>query len=639
MFLPALGLIAAAFLAYFPILQNKFVWDDDYYIQENVQLLSGAGLGRIWTQIGSEPQYYPLTHTTFWVEYHFWGADPFHYHLDNLLLHTLSAIVLWRLLLRLGIPGAWGAALIFCVHPVQVESVAWATERKNVLSGVLYLLSASAYFRSAPRPSPFPGNTGETGSSVGWYVASLMLFFAALLAKSVTSTLPAAILLLTWWRDGRLRWRDVLPLLPMFAAGAAMGILTSWMEKHVVGAIGPDFDFSLFQRFVLAGWAVWFYLGKLVLPIDLSFIYPRWNLDPAGHAWQILFSLALLGVLLILWRCRRISRGPLTAALYFAGTLLPALGFANVFPMRYSFVADHFQYLACIGPIAVFFAAVWKYFPRGALPVALALGVACCIASEARCRVFYDSQTLWKDTLVKNPDSAAAHANIGQTLADQSDWAGAEAEFRRALELRPSDGALCIKIGVCRAAVGDNAGAIWWYQKALDHLPDSDEPVLHRLRSEPYYRMGCVYGSMPGDENRQLAIDAYKQAIQINPDYELAMDNLGELLLEAGQTGAAIAEFESALKVNPDSVPAHNNLGNAYLAEGNFQQASAEYESVLRLAPSNVNALNNLGTVNARQGKWPEAIADFQLALRIDPDFALAKRNLAAALMHERGQP
>jgi tetratricopeptide (TPR) repeat protein len=378
----------------------------------------------------------------------------------------------------------------------------------------------------------------------------------------------------------------------------------------------------------------------LILPIHLNFIYPRWTLDPALHPWQLLFSVAVLGLIWILWRLRRrIGRGPLTAAFFYIGTLVPALGFVNVFPMRYSFVADHYQYLACIGPITILFAALWKFSPRLGLPITLVLAAVCCIVSEARCRVFYDSQTLWQDTLSKNPDSWIAHANFGQSLADQGDWAGAEAEFHKALELRPLDGMLYTHIGVCRAALGDNPGAIWWLQKALDNLPDSDEPVLHRLRSEPYYRLGWVYGSMPGEENRRLAENAYRQAIQINPQYELAMDNLGQLLLEDGQTAAAIAEFESALKVNPDSVPAHNNLGNAYLSQNDLQRASAEYQSVLLLQPDNVNTINNLGNVFAQQKKWPEAIAQFERALSLDPDFDLARRNLASALAHQAGEP
>ncbi len=365
--LPAVTLILASVFAYFPVLRNGFVWDDDYYIHGNVQLLTPAGLGRIWSKLDSEPQWYPLTHTSFWIEYHFFGANPLPYHVDNVILHTLGAIALWRLLLRLEIPGAWGAALLFCVQPLQVESVAWATERKNVLSGLLYFLSALTYFRAITPSLGTPGEGRGGGFHLGWYVVSLILFLAAILAKSVVCTLPAAILLVIWWRRGKLKWSDVPPLLPMFLAGAVMGSITSWMERHVVGAVGPDFQFTWLQRVVIAGHAVWFYFGKLVWPFHLSFIYPRWNVDPAHRPAQLLYPLTAIGVLIFLWlRRKRRGRGPIACALFFVGTLSPALGFANVFPMRYSFVADHFQYLACIGPIALFCAGLWKFSAQSA---------------------------------------------------------------------------------------------------------------------------------------------------------------------------------------------------------------------------------------------------------------------------------
>jgi tetratricopeptide (TPR) repeat protein len=621
--LPTLGLILASFCAYFPVLRNNFVWDDDYYIQANVQLTSAKGLWHIWTKIESEPQYYPLTHTTFWIEYNLFGANPFPYHLDNLLFHTASTLVFWRLLLRLRIPGAWGAALLFCVHPLQAESVAWATERKNVLSALLYFLSASAYLRTK-----WGRDDAASLFGWGWYIASLLLFFAAILAKSVVSTLPAAVLLITWWRRGSLKWADVMPLVPMFLAATAMGSLTRNLEMYHVGAVGPDFNFSPLDRIVIAGGAFWFYLWKLIWPVNLSFVYPRWNVNPTAHPWQLLFPLAALIFLFLLWQLRRRwGRGPITAALFFAGTLIPALGFANVFPMRYSFVADHFQYLACIGPIALFCAAAWKLRGRA---VVLTLGVLCCIATQARCRTFYDQRTLWTGTLRKNPNSSMVLANYAQTFADAGDWSSAERKYRRALALDPGNGVLETRIAVCRIAQGDNRGAIDWLQQAIRDMPPSQYPVINNLRSDPYFRLGTIYDSMPGQE--KAAEDAYRMAIQIEPDYEIALDNLAALLLREGKIDEAIANYQKALEINPDSVPGQIGLGNAYLAQGDFQRATAQYNSVLQMHPDNVNAINNLGDVYARQSKWDQAISQFEAALKIDPSFELAQRNLAQAL-------
>ncbi len=223
-------------------------------------------------------------------------------------------------------------------------------------------------------------------------------------------------------------------------------------------------------------------------------------------------------------------------------------------------------------------------------------------------------------------------ANYGQTLADAGDWNGAEVQFRKALGLRPGDGLLETRIGVCRAALGDDAGAIAWLKRAIQDSPESQESVINNMRSEPFYRLGWVYGSVTGDENRRLAEEAYSEAIKIRPDFEMARDNLAVIMLEQGDTDGAIAEYRAALKIDPDSVPAHTGLGNAYLAQGNFEQASREYQSVLQRRPGDARAMNNLGDVYARQKNWPEAIGEFEAALTADPNFDLARRNLAEAL-------
>jgi tetratricopeptide (TPR) repeat protein len=228
-------------------------------------------------------------------------------------------------------------------------------------------------------------------------------------------------------------------------------------------------------------------------------------------------------------------------------------------------------------------------------------------------------------------------ANYGQTLADAGNWTGAESQFRRALELRPHDGLLETRIGVARAALGDNPGAIAWLRKAIADLPQSQELVINKLRSEPYFRLGTVYSSMPGEEG--LAEDAYRQAIKILPDYEIAQDNLAAIMLHEGKVEEAIEEYRAALRVNSESIPAHTGLGNAFLSQGKFEQAAAEYDTVLRIRPDDVKAINNLGDVYARQGLWPQAIAQFEMALRLDPDFDLARRNLAEALEKESAVP
>jgi tetratricopeptide (TPR) repeat protein len=615
---PAAILLLAAFAAYWPILHNGFIWDDDYYIQNNVALRTTGGLEKIWFSLGTEPQYYPLTHTSFWVEYQLWGDSPLGYHLDNILLHAAGAIVLWRVLVAAEIPGAWIAALLFCVHPIQVESVAWATERKNVLSGFFYFLSAWAFLHALRR---------ESNLHWGWYAGAILLYFASLLSKSVTATLPAAILLILWLKHGTLRRRDLLALLPLFFAAAVMGVLTAIIERRHVGAIGPDFPTHFSERFVIAGRAIWFYLGKIFWPVKLTFIYPRWgNVNPSLHPGLYFYPLSVLAAIALLWFPRRwISRGPLVAFLFFAGTLAPALGFVNVFPMRYSYVADHFQYIACIGPLALF-AAIFARLRMQ--PIAAAVVPALCFLANRQCVIYQNPQTLWADTLRKNPNSWMVHLNYGKALQNAGDQDQAEGEYLAALALRPQDGEIRIQIGIDRIIRGDYPGAIWWFEQSLKYLPDTQEEPLHQLRAEPYYRMGWVYGAMADQESakaspdqnkieqdRHSAIDSYQTAIQILPTYELAMVNLGAILMDEGKTDDAIDQFNDAIAVNPDSINGRNFLAKALVSEGSLGDAIGQYQQVLQIQPDNVEAINGIGVIFAEQHNWLPAITQFQMAL------------------------
>ncbi len=309
-----LGFLLAALtiMAYQPAWHAGLIWDDDKHITQP-ELRSLHGLARIWTQLGATQQYYPLVHSVFWAEHKLWGDAATGYHWLNILLHAFSAVLLARILSQLKIPGAWLAAALFAVHPVEVESVAWISELKNTLSGVFYLGAALAYLRF---------DRSRSGRD---YAMALGLFLLGLMSKTVIASLPAALLVVFWWQRGKVPWkRDALPLIPFFIAGIGAGLLTAWVERRFIGAEGSEFNFSIIERILIAGRDVWFYLGKLFWPVDLAFIYPRWNVSQAVW-WQYLYpaaGLVLLGVLV--WRR---WRGPLAALLFFVGTLFPALGF------------------------------------------------------------------------------------------------------------------------------------------------------------------------------------------------------------------------------------------------------------------------------------------------------------------------
>lgn len=566
--LPALGLFLLTLLAYLPALGNGFVWDDDDYVTANPTLRSLAGLARIWLEPGAVPQYYPLTFTTLWLNYQIGGVAPFGYHLVNILLHATSAVLLWRVLRALSVPGALVAAALFAVHPVNVESVAWATERKNTLSGVLYLGSMLAYLRFAGiGSSPRDATRGDTtwrarfateGSTETWALA-LVLFLLGLLSKTVVCTLPAALVLLLWWQRGRLVARDLAWLAPFFVLGAALALVTVRMESGHVGAVGRDWDLSLVDRTLIAGRAIWFYLGKLVWPSPLIFVYPRWTID-AGAAWQYLFPLAAAGAAVALWLARgRIGVGPLVAWLLFVVTLGPALGFVNVFPMRYSFVADHFQYLASIAPLALLAGAGTIAVRRGGatlqragiVAAVVAIG-ACAVLTARQVRVYADLRTLWTDTLAKNPGAWMAHNNLGMLLFGEG---------------------------------------------------RTDEAMAH-----------------------------YRAAIEVKPDDAFARNNLGRALASLGRLEEARVSLVEAVRLEPGNAEAWSNLGNVHAAAGRYDAARDAYERSIAVRPSFADAYGNLGNVLLLTGRRDEAIAAYKRALQLDPGFADARSNLAVAL-------
>ena len=266
------SLVLLACVAYWPTLGNGFIWDDDDYVQNNMTLASPAGLRNIWFKLGAVPQYYPLVHSTFWIEHRLWGLDARGYHAVNLLLHALSAVLVWRLLARLAVPGAWLAAAVFAVHPVGVESVAWVTERKNVLSCALALGSMLAYLRFSPADV---ASDDRARGAWRYYVLALVLYVAAVLSKTVTASVPAVLLVVYWWKRGRVSGRDVIRLIPFFAWGLGLSAVTVWMEKTFVGAHGEEWNISPLERMLIAGRALWFYAGKLAWPYPLIFFYPR----------------------------------------------------------------------------------------------------------------------------------------------------------------------------------------------------------------------------------------------------------------------------------------------------------------------------------------------------------------------------
>jgi Tfp pilus assembly protein PilF len=589
-------LIAATFLAYLPALRGGFVWDDASWTTNLSALFQDAsGLRSIWFQPTVLQQYYPLTGTTFWLDYQLWKFWTLPYHVENVLLHALAALLFWRVLLRLQLPGAWLAAALFALHPVMVESAAWITERKNVLSLVLYLAAFLAYLRYALGVSSGRCQVTRTESILSrvtghgslFYGLAFVLFLGALLAKTTAFSLPAVILLMGWWQRGRIRWRaDVLPTLPFFALAIGLCATTAWLEKNHVGAQGSVFDLTFPQRCLVAGRAFWFYLGHLFWPANLCFIYPRWQPNP-GSGWQWLYPVTAIGALFTLWLARgRLGRGPVTALFFYVGTLFPVLGFMNAYGMRYSFVWDHWVYLSALGIIAPVAALVVRAAESRRMP-AVVYGFAAIVLpvlallTWRQAGMYTDMETLWRTTLIRNPDCWMAQNNLGDLLLARGKPVEAETFYRAALQLTPDYAEALNNIGTALATQGKLAEAIQYFD----------------------------------------------QVLELKPGYAEAHHNLGIALANQGKWAEASQQYERALQLKPGYAEIHYDLGVALANQGKWAEAVQHFARTLQLKPDHAGAHYNLGIALASQGKSAEAIPHFQQALTL----ATAQGNTALA--------
>jgi tetratricopeptide (TPR) repeat protein len=693
-------IFAVTVLAYLPAMRGGIVWDDDAHLTRP-DLRSLHGLERIWCEVGATQQYYPVLHSAFWIEHRLWGDATLGYHLLNVLLHASAACLFVLILRRLGVgrggppapagrPGQSGAlaswagaldvplfaGLIFALHPVEVESVAWISEQKNTLSGVCYLLSALVYLRWREGRLGSETEVGTGGPPVrdlaesiagtdgpaarpclrsgGLYALAFGLFLLALLSKSVTATLPAALLVIAWWRRGTLSWRrDVAPLAPWLALGLASGLFTAWVERRYVGAAGSAYELGGLQRCLLAGRVIWFYLGKLLWPADLIFIYPHWTVNAAA-AWSYAFPLAALAGLAALWLYRRRARGPLAAALFFVGSLFPALGFVNAYPFRYSYVADHFQYLASLGIVALA-AAGWGFWRsrRLARIAAAALLATLGVLTWRQGFAYRDLATLYRTTIARNPDCWMAYSNLGTALLESGRKDEAIADLRRALELRPDLPDVQFDLANALLAEGDPRAAVPHYEEALRLQPDfpaaqdnlgtallqlgrPDEAVVHyreALRLRPDYPRALLnLGAVLTAGHPAEAASCFERALRFEPALPEAHFGLADALRAQGRRDEAIGQYEQALRLRPAYADAHNNLGLALVDAGRLAEAIPHYREALRLAPNNPVIENNLGVALAQSGLLADALAHFERSLALNPAYRQARYNLSLAL-------
>ncbi|HZS19004.1 MAG TPA: tetratricopeptide repeat protein [Candidatus Udaeobacter sp.] len=641
-------LIGLVFVSYAQVFKAGFIWDDESHLTQNPCVVGPLGLKEVWTS--ERAVYYPLVLTTFWTLHKFVGLSPWPYHLLNVLLHAASAVLLWQVLRQLNVRGAWLGAALWALHPVMVQSVAWVTELKNTQSGFFYLLSIFCFLKSnrSVQKQGVPGLSTPSSRTRGWllFASSLLCFLLATLSKPSVVMLPAVLLLCIWWRSGKIRRQDVFALAPFLLVSGLASLWTIFEQKFHAGAIGADWEQTLLDRLIVAGRAIWFYLGKLIWPHPLIFIYPRWQVDSAQLTAYLPLLVALAG-LLVLWMNRKKWSGALFfAAAYYVVSLFPVLGFFNIYFFRYSFVSDHFQYLASMGPLALAGAGIVTGVSRfntsrglsalasksghsplqgsNAATITLPLVTACVAALSVlvvrtwlQTTDYRDVITLYKATLAKNPGCWMAHYNLGIALNERGDPDAAIAHYRQALELRPRYAEAHYNLGRLLAQKGRLDEAITEYDKVLQINPS--DANAHNNLGATLFAKGQI------DE----AIDHYRKALLAQPDYADASCNLASALLSKNDLDGAINYYSACLTTSPNQPEAQYNLASALFRRGQNDEAIVHYGKCLELNPDNADAHANLGSAFLAKGRLQEAIEHYKHALRIAHDNVAAQSNLA----------
>ena len=563
-------------VVYIPALRGNFVWDDNNLIVENPMVGAHDGLYRFWCTTEA-PDYYPLTWSLWWLEWRAFGKNAMGYHIVNVLLHAINAVLVWIVLRKLRIPGAWLAGLLFALHPVNVATVAWISEQKNTLSMLFYSVAILLYLRF------------DANNRWRWYGLAFAAFLLALLSKTAVVMLPVVLLGCVWWLHGRLRWKDVLLSVPFLALSLGLGLVTVWFQHHRALEGFSVRTVSLAARLAGAGWVPWFYLYKALLPINLALIYPKWNID--GSSWVSYLPGAILaGCFIVFWRDRKTWGRPLLFGLsYFVIMLFPVLGFFDQGFYVYSLVADHWQYVAIIAPIAwatgAGVAIGQREFKRNRYVLGLASATVMAwlaVAVWTRCRTYQDNERLWRDAVAQNPQAWLAHYNLGVALAQAGRFEDAIPHYEQALRVRPDFADIHNNLGVALRRIGRVDAAIGQYQQALRIKPDF---------AEAHNNLGLALAQQGKLDE---AIAQYQQAVQIKPDDADAHWNLGCALLQSGKAEEAIPHLQWRLRTNPDDAPVLSKLGTALTVVGRVHEAMAYFDRGLRLAPDNAETQNNL---------------------------------------------
>ena len=633
------ALVAAVFAVYWPAITAGFVFDDDVLIVHNPSLEASNALNQIWCTTKNY-EYLPLTYTSFLIERRLWGDSATGFHLVSLVLHAMNALLVWQVLRQLRVSGAWLAALLFAVHPVAASSVAWVSEQKNLWGLLFFLTSLSCYlmFQSDGRRR--------------WYALSLTAFLVALLGKTSIVLGPVMILICIWWQTGRIRLRDGLLMLPYFLLSVAAGLVTIWFQQNrgIAGGTIPIGD--IFERFEAAGYAVWFYAAKALVPVHLSMIYPQWDVSRLS-VWP---SLGVAVIAAVSWRFRTTwGRTALFAGGCYLVMLLPVLGFIEMSFMKFSLVADHFQYPALPVAMALVAAIFVCGIPNDRVRLTTAGIVAFVLGALTwqQAGVYRDDESLWTENLRLNPEAWAAHNGLGKALAERKDWKGAIWHFSEAVRLKPDESNYHYMLGTALMDSGDDGGAVAEFTLALKRNPGDYRAegnlahVLDKLgrfqdalehakaavtlapdSPETHYDLGNSLAAV-GDLDR--AIVEYRTSIRLRPGDPWAEIGWSKALIQLDRPAEAVDHAQAALKINPNLDEAHYELGIALMDLGDPDQAALQYREAIRLNPNDAGAHNNLADLLNRQHEPAEAAYHALAAIQINRNLAEAHFNLGNA--------